>query len=350
MISPQGYKLGEAPDSKNPFWNESEDSDVNKIHATATVDAETGVPGVVTNKSVSGNDITFGFDFHNLKGERGETGATGPVGPKGDTGDVGTTGPKGDKGDIGTTGPKGDTGETGTTGATGPKGDTGATGPKGDTGATGPVGPQGETGPIGPQGPQGTQGVGVPVGGTAGQVLTKVDGTDYNTEWSDSAAGGVGDVTWKHTTVTNIYPQFSHISYLLLESRDVHFSANAYTMNDTTSGSTYTVSIEWGIQYPANTIIGNKHFLKFSPEMDLTAKEVFVSGNVCGVYAYSVSVSDPSITVTIGLASFSVNRSYERVFFYIKSSTGYIYSSSAPVYFSQSVTDSSPEYQILSVV
>ena len=332
MISPQGYKLGEAPDSKNPFWNEGENSDVNKIHATATVDAETGVPGVVTNKSVSGNDITFGFEFHNLKGERGETGATGPTGPKGDTGAVGATGPKGDTGDVGTTGPKGDKGETGTTG------------PKGDKGDVGTTGPQGEIGPVGPQGP------GVPVGGTAGQVLTKVDGTDYNTEWSNGAAGGVGDVTWKHTTVTNIYPQFSHISYLLLESRNNRYAANTYTMNDTKSGSTYTVSIEWTIQYPANTLIGDKYFLKFSPEMDSITKEVFVSGNVCGAYPYSVSVSDPSITVTIELTNFIVSKSSEKVYFTIKSSTGYIYSSSAPVYFSQSVTDSSPEYQILSVV
>ena len=43
-------------------------------------------------------------------------------------------------------GPKGDTGATGKTGATGPKGDTGAQGPKGDTG---PTGPKGDTGPTG---------------------------------------------------------------------------------------------------------------------------------------------------------------------------------------------------------
>lgn len=46
MISPQGYKLGEAPESKNPFLGEGEDSDVNRIYATATVDDGTGVPSV----------------------------------------------------------------------------------------------------------------------------------------------------------------------------------------------------------------------------------------------------------------------------------------------------------------
>ena len=46
----------------------------------------------------------------------------------------------------------------------------------------------------GPTGDPGADGQGVPVGGTAGQVLAKVDGTDYNTEWVDSSGGaGITD-------------------------------------------------------------------------------------------------------------------------------------------------------------
>lgn len=69
---------------------------------------------------------------------------------------------------AGPVGPQGPQGEQGIQGVKGDKGDTGATGPKGDTGATGPVGP------------------GVADGGTAGQILAKVDETDYNTEWIDN--------------------------------------------------------------------------------------------------------------------------------------------------------------------
>jgi len=43
-------------------------------------------------------------------------------------------------------------------------------------------------GPMGPAGAAGAAGVGVPAGGTTGQVLAKIDGTNYNTQWS-SAAG-----------------------------------------------------------------------------------------------------------------------------------------------------------------
>jgi hypothetical protein len=63
----------------------------------------------------------------------------------------------------------GPTGATGSTGATGAAGTNGTNGTNGATGATG------DTGPAGP---------GVASGGTTGQYLTKVDGTNYNTQWS----------------------------------------------------------------------------------------------------------------------------------------------------------------------
>lgn len=75
--------------------------------------------------------------------------------------------PRGPRGLQGPQGPKGDTGPSG-----GPKGDTGATGATGPRGLTGLTGATGATGP------------GVAAGGTTGQYLIKVDGTDYNTQWS----------------------------------------------------------------------------------------------------------------------------------------------------------------------
>lgn len=137
------------------------------------------------------------------QGPKGERGETGPQGPKGDTGAQGLQGPKGDTGETGARGPKGD---TGLTGPQGPKGDTGATGPAGPKGDAGPAGADGytpvkgvdyfdgakgdtgDTGPQGPQGEQGPAGVGVPSGGTAGQVLSK---TEDGTAWTDPPSGGV---------------------------------------------------------------------------------------------------------------------------------------------------------------
>lgn len=71
---------------------------------------------------------------------------------------------------------------------------TGGIGPQGPTGLQGPPGAQGIQGIQGIQGPQGNTGAtgaGVPTGGSANQVLTKIDGTNYNTEWRDSSTSVV---------------------------------------------------------------------------------------------------------------------------------------------------------------
>jgi len=75
-------------------------------------------------------------------------------------------------------------GATGPTGPTGPTGSTGATGPTGATGAASTV--AGPTGPTGAAGATGATGQGVPTGGTTGQILLKIDATNYNTQWADN--------------------------------------------------------------------------------------------------------------------------------------------------------------------
>lgn len=80
-------------------------------------------------------------------------------------------------------------------GPAGPMGPQGPAGVNGLDGATGPMGPQGPAGLTGPQGPAGTPGAngqGVSAGGTTGQVLAKVNGTDFNTQWVTPSAGGSG--------------------------------------------------------------------------------------------------------------------------------------------------------------
>lgn len=117
------------------------------ISATAT----TLAPGSAATASYDSGVITLGIP----QGAKGDTGATGPAGP------AGSQGPKGDKGDTGDTGP---------------------------------------AGPAGPTGSQGPAGVGVPTGGTEGQVLAKKSGTNYDTEWVDMEGGGG---TSDYTDLTN---------------------------------------------------------------------------------------------------------------------------------------------------
>ena len=100
----------------------------------------------------------------------------------------------------------------GSIGPTGPTGATGATGA--DSTVPGPTGPQGETGPTGATGatgadstvagPTGATGAGVPIGGAPGQILAKIDGDDYNTEWVDNEGGGASALSeLTDATITN---------------------------------------------------------------------------------------------------------------------------------------------------
>lgn len=85
----------------------------------------------------------------NIKGPKGDTGATGPQGPTGARGATGATGPQGPKGETGATGPQGPKGQQGPTGPTGPAGSQGPQGIQGPKGDTGPQGPKGAQGPSG---------------------------------------------------------------------------------------------------------------------------------------------------------------------------------------------------------
>jgi hypothetical protein len=68
-------------------------------------------------------------------------------------------------------------------------------GPSGTSGTAGTSGTSGANGSSGTSGTSGTSGYGIPVGGTSGQVLAKIDSTNYNTQWVDQSGGGA--------TVTN---------------------------------------------------------------------------------------------------------------------------------------------------
>ena len=205
-----------------------------------------GLQGIQGIQGIQGEQGPKGDQgIQGIQGDQGPQGDQGIQGVKGDTGDQGPQGIQGIQGIQGNTGPKGDTGSTG------PKGDTGltgATGAKGDTGDTGPMGPKGDMGPAGadgyngtngisayqvavvngftgteaewlaslegPQGPAGADstvpgpqgqtgatgpaGPGIATGGTAGQILTKVDGTDYNTYWTNVAPAASYTSTIKH--------------------------------------------------------------------------------------------------------------------------------------------------------
>ena len=126
--------------------------------------------GIAYNKSTPVESTNYSdYAWSLIKGDKGDTGATGPQG------ETGATGPQGPQGKTGATGPQGPQGEQGIQGEKGPKGETGATGPQGEQGIqgeTGPQGPKGDTGEQGPQGETGSQGPKGDTGATGNGIST----------------------------------------------------------------------------------------------------------------------------------------------------------------------------------
>lgn len=155
---------------------------------------------------------------------------------------------------TGATGPQGEIGETGATGDTGPQGDTGIQGITGDTG------PQGFIGNTGSQGESGvivstaepivtdvlwvdTDDNGglnlalIPTGGTANQVLAKINSTDYNTQWVTGGGGAVASVNTKTGVVVlnqdEILDGTTYKQYSQTEKTKLSGIATSATANDT---------------------------------------------------------------------------------------------------------------------
>jgi hypothetical protein len=80
-----------------------------------------------------------------------------------------------------------------------------ATSPSVLTMALGVPGPAGATGSQGPAGTNGTNGVGVAAGGTTGQALVKLSGTNYDTGWASINSAAWGNITGTLSSQTDLY-------------------------------------------------------------------------------------------------------------------------------------------------
>jgi hypothetical protein len=101
-----------------------------------------------------------------------------------------------------------------------------------------------------PQGAAGTNGQGVPTGGSAGQVLSKINSTDYNTQWVNQSGGGSTRAYEPPAYVTGrlystLYNSLSNASQTINTTRfipiyiweDANFDRMVISCNSTYSGS-----------------------------------------------------------------------------------------------------------------
>lgn len=154
--------------------------------ATATVDNTTSdAPTCTVQLGGTESARTFAFNFVGIKGAKGDAGAQGPAGADGAAGAKGDQGEQGPAGAAATIDSISVTVDNTTSSSPTCQVTPGGTAQNRTFtfAFTGIKGAQGEQGEQGPAGSAGAAGQGVPTGGTAGQILAKVDGTNYNTQW-----------------------------------------------------------------------------------------------------------------------------------------------------------------------
>ncbi len=108
----------------------------------------------------------------------------------------------------------------------------------------------------GATGTNGTNGQGVPTGGTTGQVLAKVDATDFNTQWVTPSSGGSGaQVALIATKTSNaqVLPLANGTNTGDLVTFDNVVTSNATLGSYNTTTNTFTVS-QSGVYYIQATV------------------------------------------------------------------------------------------------
>lgn len=149
-------------------------------------------------------------------------------------------------------------------------------------------------------------GQGVPAGGTAGQILSKVDGTDYNTEWIDAPSGGdietytlatfdetliptTAPFTWFIAGGSKTTASTSYTSYMpLIESRVSRSSytySNCYLFRKTEGGKICAV-------------VANPHYTTTFERETIASTNYWICKTPMpgGAFLFTMSGSTPTLT------------------------------------------------------
>ena len=281
------------------------------VTATASVNDQTGVPGVTVVRSGTDAAPNFDFNFVNLKGENGAPGAPGPQGLTGPTGPAGAQGPRGFTGATGATGPAGADGYSPAVSVTDIPGGhrvtiTDETHPLGISFDVmdGVDGTDGQDGSPGPQGPQGQPGAGVPEGGAVGQILTKASAVDYDTEWMDNEASAVDyDNTQSGLAADNMQAAVDEINASLTQWETINFTGTFQGQLFGRYNPATKIAI---VSYNSVTASSSYSNIKMSVKSAVDGFGVLRSGYL-GVYANSDDLNiNNSATYSVGQVVFMI--------------------------------------------
>ena len=249
------------------------DLDANKVGNTTTVEI-TKKDG--TSKTVNILDGVDGLD--------GSDGITPTIGNNGNwyIGDTDTgkpsRGEQGPTGQTGATGPAGRDGVDGTNGADGysPSASVSKTG---DTATITITDKGGTTTATITDGQDGQDGVGIPSGGTQGQVLSKINSTDYNTEWVNIPTPDLSNYLAKNNT-TEYTPtgDYNPSTKLYVDSKinpTVETSSTStYTIAQLNANYVYKLGLIEGVTITAVSVFNKESIIYFTSGVTPTAISV----------------------------------------------------------------------------
>lgn len=215
------------------------------------------------------------------------------------------------KGDTGTTGSPGTNGTNGTNGLPGADGYTPIKGVDYFDGATGAPGSPGSNGT------NGTNGQGVPTGGTTGQQLAKINGTDYNTQWVNPV-----DISGKQDTLVSGTSIKTINSTSLLGSGDIVVAAGSDPLKEDVANKSTTTTLG-----TSDTLYPSQKAVKTYVDTTAGAYVPLAGGTMTGTLNTQTLLPTANLTYNLGgTSNYNLNTYTQKLYL---NSTAYLDGSTA---------------------
>jgi hypothetical protein len=163
--------------------------------------------------------------------------------------------------------------------------------------ALGVPGPAGATGAAGTNG---TNGVGVPTGGTAGQVLSKINSTNYNTQWTSPSGGTWGSITGTLSNQTDLQSALS--GKLSLSGGTMTGAVNINLTHDGDFAGTLGLKLsdnDNGVQI--SVLSSNNALIKLDCDLEHPLLTLSGYGSTLSLSDSAITFPDSSVQTTAGL-------------------------------------------------
>ena len=165
----------------------------------------------------------------------------------------------------------------------------------------------------GANGTNGTNGVGVPTGGTAGQILTKIDATNYNTQWVDEAPAASFTSTIKHKVKLGLAISKGQAVYVSSADGTNMIVSKASNTSEATSSKTMGLLETGGVTNAQVNVVAEGLLAGLNTSTAVIGDPVWLGTNGDLIYGLTNKPYAPAHLVFIGVVT-RVNSSNGEIF------------------------------------